>query len=661
MKTKRSEHYFNSKQRLSIRWFYNLIAPRAYSIIVFCALFCTLAVKLFHSRRYGLLNEYPGWIFNDISVLLGIEVVLALTCFLWPRRWIIRSATVIAAIVCTWSVMNAAWLIRTGTQILPAELLPLIRDPVNILWIIGINLIKMPKAAVILLGPSAIALVFFFSVLAKPLQPHYNHKIFLSRIIVFTIIIVISASARSYVGRRSSPQVASIGLHYNSQLRAITSLVFRSSGHLARADFDKATRQIPAFDEVKLTLKPQVINHNIIIVVLEGIQYAYTSLSHRGNNLTPYLADLTRQGAEFTNARSTVSHTTKALFALLTGRFPSASQDIGETIPVEKPYASIATILRNQMSFRTAFFQSAKGNFESRPGLIHNLGFDKFWARDNLNDPNCYVGYLGCDEFSMLKPITDWIENDNRPFLITVLCSVTHDPYEVPKWFAASAEEPVDSYKQAIFYTDKFLAALDVEITRLNITDNTILCIIGDHGEAFGEHGLLGHERIAFDEVLHIPWIMRAPYLVEPGTKITIPVSSVDLTPTLLNLLGMNIGNADFDGTDVLGNVPEDRMVYFSGWMQQGPAGFVKGNQKVTYAPANNSVYIYNLADDPFELVRIEVPEKRAKTIADEIIAWRKNSIFRINQTRTGQKILFDSWLCRWNGRVNSVKYQKPQ
>jgi len=563
--------------------------------------------------------------------------------------------------------MNAGWLIRTGTQILPAELLPLIRDPVNISWIIAVNLIKMPKAAIILLGPSAIALVFLFSVLAKPIPPNYNRRLFVNRIIISLVVIVISISARGVLVRRSSPQIASVGLHYNCQGRAIMSLFLSDSGRLAKADFAKAKRNIPAFDQIKIPLKPQQINHNIIIIVLEGIQYDYTSLDKsypkalrdRESNLTPYLVALAEQGVEFANARSTVTHTTKALFALLTGRFPSVSQDIAETVPAEKPYVSLATIVSNQLNFRTAFFQSAKGNFESRPGLIYNLGFDKFWARDDLNDPNSFLGYLACDEFSMLEPITEWIKADEKPFLLTILCSVTHDPYEVPRWFAKPAKEPIERYRQAIFYTDKFLAALDVALARLNLTDKTILCVIGDHSEAFGEHGLLGHERIAFDEVLHIPWVMRAPFLVEPGIKVAEPVCSVDLTPTLLSLLGFDINDVSFDGADAMSDVPQGRKVYFSGWMRQGPAGFVKGTRKFIYAPANKSVCVYDLGTDPLESVRIELPQQQAKEIADDIIAWRKNTIFRINQQRTGKKTLFDLWLCRWTERVCSVKYQK--
>lgn len=626
-----------------------------------CALFCILVIKFYHSWRYNLVNEYHRWIFADISVLLSIDVVLAIICFRWPYKGVIRAATTIAALVCTWSIINAGWLIRTGTQILPAELLPLFRDPVNALWIVCVNLMKMPRASIALLGPSVLALAFVFSVLAHPKQPNYNPKRFLSRIVISVIAIIIAVSARIPVAKHNSSQMTSLGLRDNCHLRAIVSLVSGDSNRLDRADFAKAGREIPFYDQIKITLKPQHLNHSVIIIVLEGIQYSYTSLMNKSSNLTPYLATLADNGVEFTNTRSTVTHTTKALFALLAGRFPSASQDIAETIPIEKPYAGIASIVRERLNYRTAFFQSAKGNFESRPGLVYNLGFDKFWARDNLKDPNSFVGYLASDEFSMLEPIIEWIKAEERPFLLTVLCSVTHDPYEVPQWFAKSAKEPIERYRQSIIYTDNFLAALDVELARLNLTDKTILCVIGDHGEAFGEHGLLGHERIAFEEVLRIPWIIRAPFLVEGGHKVNQAVSSVDLTPTLLSLLGFNVNDVNFDGFNVLENVPEKRKVYFAGWMQQGPAGFVDGTSKFTYSPVSKNVYLYDLSIDPLELARVELSEQRSQMIADDIIAWRKESIFRIKQQRTGKKVLFDSWLCNWAGRVSSVKYQKPR
>jgi phosphoglycerol transferase MdoB-like AlkP superfamily enzyme len=643
-----------------IRRLYSLLAPRAYSIIMFGALFCTLAVKFFHSWRIGLVNEYFGWILADISVLLGIELVLAAVCFRWPRRWVIRAACVVAAVVCTWSVMNAGWLVRTGTQILPTVLLPLLRDPLNALGMIGVNLAKMPAAAVILLGPSAIALTFFFFVLAKPLPPDYNHRHFFNKILISCILIFIAVVALALGGKQGSAQIASEGLRYNCQLRAVASFLLSDSSRRAKADIANARRKIPAFDQIGIELSPKLqrTNQNVVIVVLEGIQYSYTSLADKQSNLTPFLAALARRGAEFTNARSSLTHTTKVLFSLLTGRFSSASQDIAEAVPAVKPYASIATILKNQLNFRTAFFQSAKGNFECRPGLVYNLGFDKFWARDDLYDPNAFLGYLACDEFSMLKPITEWIKADEKPFFLTVLCSVTHDPYEVPEWFATPAKEPLERYRQAISYTDEFVAALDVELAKLGLRDETIFCVIGDHGEAFGEHGLLGHERIAFEEVLRIPFCLRAPLLVRPATKLAKPVSSVDLTPTLLALLGFDTNAADFDGVNLLGHIPDDRKVYFSSWLRQSPAGFVKADRKFIYDPSNKMVSVYDLGADSLESIRIELTEQQARQIADEIITWRKNTIFRPDQKQAGKKTLFESWLCRWTNRVSSAKYR---
>jgi len=647
--------YSNPKirQDLSIRRLYYFFAPRAYSVIVFGALFCALLVKFYHSLRYDLVGEYIGWVLADISFLLLIEVILALVCFRWPKRWVLRTATIIAAVVCTWSVMNAGWLIRTGTQILPRVLLPLIRAPLHTLCIIGVNLIKMPRAAIILLGPSAVALVFFFIVLANPLPPAYNSKRFFSRVVISIIIIIISVVARGAVSRDGSMQAASLGLHYNCHLRAIFSVVI-SDYRLSV----KPKRKIPTFDQLNITRKPQQLNRNVVIVVLEGIQYRYSSLADKRNNLTPYLATLAEGGVEFSNARSSLTHTTKALFALLTGRFSSASHDLAEAVPVVKPYAGVVTILRDKLNYRTAFFQSAMGNFESRPGLVHNLGYDKFWARDDLGDPNSFLGYLACDEFSMLKPVTEWIQAEERPFLLTILCSVTHDPYEVPMWFDAPAKEPVEErYRQAVRYTDKFLAALDVELARLNLTDRTVFCVIGDHGEAFGEHGKSGHALIAFDEALRIPFCLRAPFLVEPGVKVTASVSSVDLTPTLLELLGFETEDVGFDGVNVLGSIPVDRRVYFSDWMQEGPAGFIRGGRKFIYNPTYKTASVYDINTDPFELVRLELPEEQAQRIADEIVAWRKSTIFQLDQQRTGKEVLFGRWLCRWTNRICSAKY----
>jgi hypothetical protein len=647
-----------------VRALHNALAPRAYSAIMFGALFCTLAVKLCHAVRSGLIVEYPAWILTDVAVLLTVEVVLSLIYYRRPTKRVFQGVTIFAAVVCTWSVINACWLVRTGTQVLPMELSSMFRDPINIFWMVLGNLRSMPWAAAILLIPSAVALAFFFAVLARPRLQRCNRERLRWRIIVSLAISVVAVIANLSVS--GWMHVSAPGLRSNCHSRAILAFVLPQYRHLARNDFHNAARELPRHDAIPVRLKPQWVNHNVVIVVLEGIQYDCTSLAAEqggiapdSGNLTPYLASVARQGVSFTNARAVVTHTTKALFGLLTGRAPSASQDIGEAIPTDRPYASLATILEQGLGFRTAFFQSATGTFEGRPGLVHNLGFDTFWAREDLHDPNQFVGYLGSDEFAMLQPISNWIKSEDKPFLLVVLCSVTHDNYLVPRWFGAEADEPVDCYRQTIAYTDQFIAALDTELANLNLTEDTIFCVVGDHGEGFDEHCIMGHERLAYEEVLRVAMCMRAPYLIEPGLRVSGPVNSMDLTPTILGLLGFDIGPMNFDGVNALQPLPEDRKVPFACWMQQGPTGFIQQDSKFVYDPEHNTVSRYHLNVDPLELSGDELPKDQAQRLTQEIMQWRRGTIFRLDQEEAGHTTLFGSWLCKWNKRSRDswVKY----
>ena len=287
MATERLQFDPRIKRAFSILRLYNLLASHAYNIIIFGAMFCTLAVKFFHSYRTGLLGEYPLWILTDIAVLLGIEIVMTIVCFRWRRKRVIRMVTIIAAVVCIWSVINASWVIRTGTQILPGVLLPLLRDPLSSLNIIRVNLIKMPIAAFVLLGPSAVALTFFFFVLARPVRPNYSRKRFAYKIVISLAIVFIAVVARAFAGTRGSVPAAAVGLRYNCQLRAVTGFFFFDSARPTKAELARDGRKIPAYDQLKLQplQKSQLINYNIVIVVLEGIQYKHTSLAEKQSNL----------------------------------------------------------------------------------------------------------------------------------------------------------------------------------------------------------------------------------------------------------------------------------------------------------------------------------------------------------------------------------------
>lgn len=650
-----------SKQTSVLRKAYLYLAARPYTVIILAALAYNICSKFLWACKLQLKSEFHLWILSDIAVLLGIEVVFALICFLRPRRSTVRLITFIAALICTWSVINAAWLRRTGTQVLPGVMLPMFRAPADAFRIVGSGLALMPASAVILLGTSAALLIFFFSVIARPRLPKYKPRIFAVRVSLTFLLITVTATARFLTMDHSSLRTVAQGLKFNCLSKAFVSIFAKDVSQLKRADFKNATRRLPRNNEIPILphAGEPPFRHNVIIVVLEGVQYRYTSLGDPNSGRTPFIESIADQAIDFTNARCTMTHTTKALFSLHTGRVPSLSQDIAEAVPVRKPYASLATILHETFGHRTAFFQSAKGEFECRAGLVHNLGFDKFWARDNNNDPNDYVGYLGCDEFALLEPVKQWIASSEEPFLLTIMCSVTHDPYKVPEWFAEPAEEPLDAYLQTIRYTDRFIAALDVELTNLGLEDKTIFCVVGDHGEAFGEHGLWAHERIAFEEVLRIAMVMRAPGLVTEPVRVVQPVSSIDFVPTLLALAGLDVEKMSFDGINALADIPIDRKVYFAGWLDQSPAGYVRRNYKYFYDPAGRTAFFFNLRDDPLELSAFPLPGTDEVQLQIELADWKRDSLFKPKRPN-GKVWLFNHWICRWNGRIASARFSPP-
>jgi arylsulfatase A-like enzyme len=639
----------------------------AASIIIVGALVCTLLAKLYWAIHINRLGLYPGWIVADLPVLVGAELLCALVCFFWQKNWAARSAFVFAALICTWSVINAGWLIATGTQVLPAVLAPLFFDPLGRFAIIGNHLVGKPLIAAVLLVPSAIALAFFFSVLIKPTIPQLTKKHIQIRLTIYIILLIV-AGVTAKISQINTDSKIFAELRYNSQLKAIKSIFANVRKDKTNGNSAGHIRTIPPADKKQLTLRTRKYagKYNVVIVVLEGVAPGQTKIfNHDGANV-PFLNKLTKTAFAFTNCRTVATHTTKALFAIHTGIYPSTTQDYIEASVKEKNYQSIVTILKNA-GYRSAFFQSAAGIFEARPGLVYNLGFDKFFSRENIADTNSYLGYLAADEFKLIEPVCNWIKQSDQPFLLTILTSATHDPYEVPAWYYKAGEnrdaEPVQKYRKLIEYTDSFLANLHKRLSKVTNMNKTIFCVISDHGEAFGQHDRYGHARIPYDEATRVFWFIKSPGITFRH-KINSTVSSLDVTPTILNLLGFNIAEGNFDGTNALGKPPADRLLFFTTWMDNGPAGFVTGRQKFIYDPTNEFVSVFDTLRDPAEIagrfLTKNSNDNDMENIAAQVQQWQNRMLVKPPQNRKEKyQRIFDNWLCQTNSREPKAVYDK--
>ena len=96
-----------------------------------------------------------------------------------------------------------------------------------------------------------------------------------------------------------------------------------------------------------------------------------------------------------------------------------------------------------------------------------------------------------------------------------------------------------DFYDASIFWTDYNIGRVMQALVDLEIADRTLVTIVSDHGEAFFEHGIEGHARNLYREVLDTPWIILLPFELERGIVVEQRVGNIDVWPTLLEMLGL--------------------------------------------------------------------------------------------------------------------------
>jgi arylsulfatase A-like enzyme len=96
----------------------------------------------------------------------------------------------------------------------------------------------------------------------------------------------------------------------------------------------------------------------------------------------------------------------------------------------------------------------------------------------------------------------------------------------------------VDLYDSEIYYNDCCLGEIVGYLKENGLYEETLLILLGDHGEAFGEHNIFAHGDMPYEEVLNVPLIIKFPHGAYAGTQVDGVVSLIDLFPTVIEFLG---------------------------------------------------------------------------------------------------------------------------
>lgn len=391
---------------------------------------------------------------------------------------------------------------------------------------------------------------------------------------------------------------------------------------------------------------------NIILISIDTLRRDRLSGDGYRRNTTPFLDRLAAKGCVFNACCSTSSWTVPAMASLFTGLYPR-THGVKHGVVHEKEIVSQETLSDSFTTLAEAlkragyhtFGISTNGHVTRETGMAQ--GFDDFTELWFLDAPRAQEAALKLK--SRLK--------ESRPYFFWIHYFDPHAPYRARlpwiKDYAADMElvrvwkgitikklrrrkkeivgQPavltalVDLYDSEINYTDLFLRKLWEGVLE---SPRALVVVTADHGEAFLEHGHIGHGKTLFEELVRVPLIVVLPEGEGGGRKISSPVSIVDIYPTILNWAGIALPPG-LEGKSLLpylrGEAPDRGPVYCE--LQRGRRleAVRSGDWKlIRKIKKKKRQLLFNLRDDPGEKKNLFKEERdRARTLSKLLDSWK--------------------------------------
>ncbi len=178
------------------------------------------------------------------------------------------------------------------------------------------------------------------------------------------------------------------------------------------------------------------------------------------------------------------------------------------------------------------------------------------------------------------------------------------------RYSADTVSELRELYDGAITYTDDNLARIMKSLADLGVETSTVVAVTGDHGEAFGEHGLyFTHDFALYDEVLRVPLVLRYPDSIPPGTEVSQQVRLMDLAPTLLELADVELGPLEqSDAVSLVPLVKGGTLPFLNAFAESAPRRSMFPEHERVYFDGNRGKWRM-LRTERWKLIRIPHPD----------------------------------------------------
>ena len=340
---------------------------------------------------------------------------------------------------------------------------------------------------------------------------------------------------------------------------------------------------------------------NIVLVAVDTLRADHLGCYGYQRPVSPNIDRLASEGVLFERCYSAASWTLPSFMSMFTGLMPEAHgvteldgrslSVVIETLPEQlkqRGYTCLAVVsnpcIGRQYGFARGF--DTYDDFSvCREAELGALGLDDEQDSGGVNDR--VTGQMVNQQAGALL---DKAKASGKPFFLFVHYFDPHDSYVPPSPYdtvfdpgyrgamdgrglpSMRASPPsgedlnhlIARYDGEIGYTDELVGELVAKIDSISKPGDTLIVLVSDHGEAFGEHGKLLHGNGAYREELHVPMIWRWPGVLPKGKRVSSVVSTIDLAKTLKEVAragGPDLTQGQSLWPHLLGGAQQDRSV----------------------------------------------------------------------------------------------------
>ncbi|GAB4431433.1 MAG: hypothetical protein OHK0011_14280 [Turneriella sp.] len=294
---------------------------------------------------------------------------------------------------------------------------------------------------------------------------------------------------------------------------------------------------------------------NVVFIILESTasEYIFDTAKYAGGKMPmPYLHGLAEQSLWFTRHFASNNSSPRSIFSIFSGLYESPETRF---FSMEKKLRVPHLLDYLGKEYRAFLYTPADLDWYFPKAWFRNRGFTELNDYHRLKHvPEYKAGPTSVrDEFRTVQEFVRQLSG-RSPYLAVYYSFVGHWPYPDlgQEHRLIEPRSSRDRYINNLYAQDKVIRQIVESLEASGNMQNTVLVIVGDHGEAFYQHpGNRVHSAESYNENIAAPLFIYAPGMVEPR-RISAPTVHADIVPSVLDLLGRRYEAERFQGESAL-------------------------------------------------------------------------------------------------------------